>query len=152
MREIIFIHIFSVILWIGGMIILKFAVSPVLKNISDDAIKITKILEIMKRFFYIAFIASMLLIITAVILIIGLDLKTIGGNIYQIVMIKEIIWTVMFVILLFIILRRNRAKKYLKSNNIKMAIKTTLFIDKLIIVNIVLGLVSVYFGIILRGF
>jgi uncharacterized membrane protein len=152
MREIIFIHIFSVILWIGGMIILKFAVSPVLKNISDDAIKITKILEIMKRFFYIAFIASILLIVTAVILIIGLDLKTIGGNIYQIVMIKEIIWTVMFVILLFIILRRNRAKKYLKSNNIKMAIKTTLFIDKLIIVNIVLGLVSVYFGIILRGF
>lgn len=150
-RELIFIHILSAILWVGGMIVLRLAVTPSIKSIEDGSIRIARSLEIMKRFFSIVMVVSLLMLVSAIIFIIGLNLKN-AGDIYQVVIIKEAIWIIMFGVFLFIYFKRNQAQRYFVSGDIQGAKHNIFLIEKLILANIVFGLVAVYLGVILRGY
>jgi uncharacterized membrane protein len=150
-REIVFIHILSAIIWVGGMIAIRLAVKPSLVNIQDDNIRIARVLEIMKRFFSIVTFFIFLLIVTAVVFIIGLDLKN-AGSIYKVVIFKEAIWTIMVGIFIMIYASRNKAERLFVSGDIAGAKGKIGFIEKMILVNIILGLISLYFGVILRGY
>ena len=90
---IIFLHLISAIIWIGGMIVIRFAVHYSMQNIEDPKIKLGRTLENLKRFFSMVIPAILTLLITAIIMIIALGFK--GSELYSIVVIKEIIWSIM---------------------------------------------------------
>ena len=148
---IIFVHVLSAIIWIGSMITLRVAVHPALQNIENPTIKLGKTLEIMKRVLNLVIPMIILLIVTAVIMTIGLKFK--GTSLYTMVLVKEAIWTIMTIIFIIIYIKRFQAEKLFKKRafeEAKTKIKTVPNI--LLPINITLGFVALYLGIVLRGF
>lgn len=148
---IIFLHVISAVLWVGGMIALRFAVHYSMQNIEEPKIKLGRTLENLKRFFNMVIPAILILLITAIIMILGLELKT--TPLYKIALIKEIIWTVMTLIFIYIYIKRNKAQKLFDNGELALAKATLEPIAKIFIpTNIVLGLIAIFLGVTLRGF
>lgn len=150
-KYIIFFHVLSAIIWIGGMIVVRFAVHYSMQNIEEPKVKLARTLEILKRFFNIVIPAIVLLIITAVFMAIGMGFK--GTPLYMVVHFKEAIWTIMTIIFTIIYIKRNRAERaFIAGDLAKTKDELALLPKYLIPANIILGLIALYFGITLRGF
>ncbi len=148
---IVFLHVISAAIWVGGMIAIRFAVHYSMQNIEEPKIKLARTLELLKRFFNMVIPAILTLLITAVIMIIALGFK--GTELYNVVVIKEIIWSIMTVIFITIYIRRNKAQKAFDDGDFLTAKNNLLPIATYFIpINIVLGLISIFLGITLRGF
>jgi uncharacterized membrane protein len=148
---IVFLHVISAVIWVGGMIAIRFAVHYSMQNIEEPKIKLARTLELLKRFFNMVIPAILTLLITAIIMIIALGFK--GTELYNVVVIKEIIWSIMTVIFITIYIRRNKAQKAFDDGDFLTAKNNLLPIATYFIpINIVLGLISIFLGITLRGF
>ncbi len=151
MAIIIFLHVASAVVWIGGMISIRFAVHYSLSKIEDPVIRLGRNLELLKRFFDIVKYLVVVLLITAIVMIINFKFK--GGELYGIVIIKEILWTIMTLIFIYIYILRYQAQKYFEKQNFKQTkIKLSKIPSVLIPINITLGLIAIYLGVSLRGF
>ena len=73
--QIIFLHVISAVIWVGGMIALRFAVHPSVQDIAEPKIKIERTLQFLKTFFNIVIPCIAILLITAIIMIIALGFK-----------------------------------------------------------------------------
>lgn len=148
---IIFLHVISAIVWIGGMIVIRFAVHYSMQNIEEPKIKLGRTLENLKRFFSMVIPSIITLLITAIILILALDFK--DTELYKFVIAKEIIWFIMTVIFIIIYIKRDKAQKAFDSGDFLSAINQLNPLAKYLIpINIFLGIVAVILGITLRGF
>ena len=148
--EIIFLHVLSAIIWVGGMIAIRFAVHYSMAKVEDPTIKLGRTLESLKRFFMMVVPSIFVLLITAIIMIIGLGFK--GTELYSIVIIKEAIWVVMAVVFTVIYIKRNKAQKCFDNNDfIGAKNHLTPLAAWMIPLNTFLGIVALYFGITLRG-
>ena len=148
---IVFLHVISAVIWVGGMIAIRFAVHYSIQNIEDPKVKLGRTLENLKRFFNIVIPTIITLLITAIIMIIALGFK--GTALYNIVIVKEIIWTIMLIIFITIYMKRNKAQKAFDSGDFVNTKKQLIPIATYFIpINIVLGLVAIFLGITLRGF
>jgi len=148
---IVFIHVLSAIVWIGGMIAIRVTVHPSLQTIESPQIKLGKTLEIMKRLLNMVIPMIIALIVTAVLLAIGEGLKE--TELYTIVLIKEGIWTLMTIIFIFIFIKRHQAEKLFKQRDFAQAKKQVKYIPNILLpINIILGLTALYLGVALRGF
>ena len=146
---IVFLHVISAVIWVGGMIAIRFAIHYSMQNIEEPKIKLARTLENLKRFFNMVIPAILTLLITAIILIITLKLKE--SELYNIVIIKEIIWSIMTLIFITIYIRRIKAQKAFDNNDFLNTKNNLLPIATYFIpVNIVLGLVAIFLGITLR--
>ena len=144
-------HVISAVIWVGGMIAIRFAVHYSMQNIEDPKIKLARTLENLKRFFNMVIPAILTLLITAIIMIIALGFK--GTELYSVVIIKEIIWSIMTLIFITIYIKRNKAQKAFDNNDFLNAKSNLLPIATYFIpINIVLGLIAIFLGITLRGF
>jgi len=148
---IIFLHVLSAIVWVGGMIAIRFAVHFSMQSIEKPEIKLKVILNYLQRFFTIVRPMIGLLLVTSVFMTIGFAFK--GTPLAITAHIKEAIWLVMTVIFIIIYLKRNTAQMYFDAKDYKSAKETLEIIAKYLIpLNILLGLIALYFGISLRGF
>lgn len=148
---IVFLHVISAVIWVGGMIAIRFAVHYSMQNIEEPKVKLGRTLENLKRFFYIVIPTIITLLITAIIMIIALGFK--GTALYNIVIAKEIIWTIMLLIFITIYMKRNKAQKAFDNGDFANTKKQLIPIATYFIpINIVLGLVAIFLGITLRGF
>ena len=148
---IVFIHVLSAIVWVGGMIAIRLTVHPSLQTIESPEVKLGKTLEIMKRLLNMVIPMIIALIITAVILAIGEGFK--GTPLYSIVIIKEAIWTIMTIIFIVIYIKRHQAEKLFEQRDFAEAKERVKLIPNLLLpINISLGLIALYLGITLRGF
>ena len=148
---IVFLHVISAVIWVGGMIAIRFAVHYSMQNIEDPKIKLGRTLENLKRFFNMVIPAILTLLITAIIMIIALGFK--GTELYSVVIAKEIIWTIMTLIFITIYIKRNKAQKAFDSGDFANAKNNLLPIATYFIpANIILGLIAIFLGITLRGF
>ena len=130
---IIFLHIISAVIWVGGMIAIRFAVHQSCAMITDPKIKMERAAHTLKRLFTIVTPFAVILIITAVIMAVGLGFRAaamdVMGNViddyamslYQTIHIKEAIWLVMSINLGVMIYRRNQAQKALTNNDLGRA-------------------------------
>ena len=147
---IVFLHVISAVIWVGGMIAIRFAVHYSMQNIEEPKIKLARTLELLKRFFFMVIPAILTLLITAIIMIIALGFK--GTELYSVVIVKEIIWTIMTLIFITIYIKRNKAQKAFNSGDFASAKNNLLPIATYFIpINIILGLIAIFLGIILRG-
>ena len=149
---VIFFHVLGAIVWVGGMIAIRFAVHPSLQNISDDQVRLARILEITGRLFALVLPFILLLIAT------GLYMAHVFGfrghtDLSVVVHVKEAIWLVMTINYAVMVWLRFKAQSYYLSANYLMAKKYLAPIPKYLLpLNIFLGVLALYFGLVLRGF
>ncbi|PHO08694.1 hypothetical protein CPG37_13135 [Malaciobacter canalis] len=147
----IFLHVLSAVIWVGGMIAIRFAIHYSMQGIQEPKIRLERTLENLKRFFNMVIPTILILLITAIIMILILGFK--GTNLYSVVIAKEIIWTVMSIVFITIYVKRNKAQKLFEEGDFTGCKKQLLPIAKYFIpLNIFLGLIAIYLGVTLRGF
>jgi len=150
MQFIVFLHVLSAIIWIGGMIVIRFAIHYSMQNIKDPKIKIGKTLENLKRFFNLVIPSIITLLITAILMLMEFNFNETELN--SIAITKEVIWTIMTIIFIFIFIKRNKAQQFFNSGDFANAKNNLLPIATYLIpINIILGLVAIFLGIVLRG-
>ncbi len=148
---IVFLHVISAVIWVGGMIAIRFAVHYSMQEVEDPKIKLGRTLETLRRFFNMVIPSIILLLATAIIMIIALGFK--GTPLYSFVIAKEAIWTIMTIIFIVIFIKRKQAQKAFDEGKLPIAKEKLLPIaNYLIPINVVLGLIAIYLGITLRGF
>lgn len=144
---IIFLHLLSAIVWIGGMIVIRFIVHYSIQKIEEPKLRLNTSLTILKRFFYTVIFSIILLLITAIIMVVALNLSD------SIVIIKEFIWAIMTVIFIYIYIKRLKAQKAFNNLNFLEAKKQLAPLTQYLIpINIILGLLALTLGVTLRGF
>ncbi len=148
---IVFLHVTSALIWVGGMIAIRFAVHYSMQELDDPKIKIGRTLETLRRFFNMVIPAIIILFATSIIMIIALGFK--GTSLYNVVMAKEAIWTIMSIVFIIIFIKRKQAQKAFDGDELLIAKNKLLPIAKYLIpINIILGLLATFLGVILRGF
>lgn len=148
---IVFLHVLSAVIWVGGMIAIRFAVHHSMQKVDEPKIKLGRTLESLKRFFSMVIPSIIVLLLTAIIMIIALGFK--GTELYSIVIAKEVIWTIMTIVFTIIYVKRNQAQKAFDKGEFPLAKQKLQPIASFLIpLNIVLGFIAIYLGVTLRGF
>ncbi|AXH13235.1 hypothetical protein [Halarcobacter bivalviorum] len=148
---IVFLHVLSAVVWVGGMIVIRFAVHYSMQSVEEPQIKLGRTLENLKRFFSMVIPSIIILLLTAIIMIIALKFK--GTELYAFVIAKEVVWVVMTIIFTLVYIKRNQAQKAFDKGEFPLAKQKLQPIASFLIpLNIVLGLVAIYLGVTLRGF
>jgi len=161
---IIFLHIISAVIWVGGMIAIRFAAHQSLQMIEDPKIRLERAAHTLKRLFTIVWPFVLVLLSTAVLMAVGLGFRAAAldasGNVideyamslYNTVHIKEAIWLIMALNLAAMMFRRRKAEIALKEGNIGVAKDMLGLIAKYMVpVNIVLGITAIFIGVVLRN-
>ncbi len=147
---IVFLHVISAVVWVGGMIAMRYAAHPSFMQIESPAHRLERIADALKRLFCIAAPFVIILLVTAVIMVMGYELSSTQYETYGYV--KEGIWTVMFINLALMIRRRNRAVKLLNEGDMVGAKFSLELIGKYMVpLNIILGIVAIFLGTILSN-
>jgi len=148
---IIFFHVISAVIWVGGMIAIRFAVHNAMQDIEKPELKLKIILNYLKSFFAIVRPAIGLLLVTAVFMTIGFGFK--GTPLAPVAHTKEALWVIMTILFVLISLKRNKAQMYFDAKDYKSAKETLSLLSVFLIpANIILGIIALYLGITLRGF
>ncbi len=144
-HEVVFLHVLSAIIWVGGMIAIRFAVHPTMQSIDEPKIKLGKTLALMGKFFHIVMPFIFILLITAIILIFA-----IGKN--PAIEMKESIWMIMTANFTWMYFKRRKAQKLFDEGKLPEAKAMVALIPKILLpLNILLGVVALWLGVGLRG-
>lgn len=121
-----------------------------MQNIEEPKIKLERTLENLKRFFSLVIPAILTLLITAIIMIIGLGFKE--NTLYSLIIVKELIWSLMTIIFIIIYIKRNKAQKSFLNEDMNTTKNNLIPIANYFIpINILLGIVAIFIGVLLRG-
>jgi len=142
---IIFLHIISAVIWIGGMIAMRYAAHPSFMEIESPAKRLERISDALKRLFNIVLVFIFILAGTGAVLTIGYQLKYTEYHIYT--HIKEGIWSVMAINYFIMMQRRKKADKAILEGNFVFAKNQLELIGKFMVpLNIALGIVAIAIG------
>ncbi len=148
---VIFLHILSAVVWVGGMVAIKFAVHPAMQMIATEEVRISRSLHITKNLFYLVLPFIFILVTTGIIMIYGLGHK---GD--MLVHVKEGLWTLMLINFVAMFIRRNKAEQLSRKGGqerVQEAKKLMTIITKYMLpANILFGVIAIYVGGMLRGF
>lgn len=161
---IVFLHVISAVIWVGGMIAIRFATHQSLALITDPKMRLERAAHTLKRLFTIVWPFVIVLIVTAVFMAVGLGFRAAAvdatGNvideyamsIYNTVHIKEAIWMVMALNLGAMMWRRRKAEMALREGNLAVAKDMLgLIAQYMVPVNIALGVIAIFIGVVLRN-
>jgi uncharacterized membrane protein len=145
-HTVVFLHVLSAFVWVGGMIAIRVAVHPVLQTIEDPRIKLGKTLEITGRLFHLVIPFILTLIVT------GLMMAAVYGTVDLLISWKETIWTVMTLNFSYMYLQRRAAWKLFEAGKLPEAkVKVKHIPNVLLPINIILGIAALFIGVSLRG-
>jgi uncharacterized membrane protein len=141
---IVFLHVLSGVIWVGGMIAIRVAVHPSMQSIEEPKIKLGKTLMITGKLFQLVMPFIAILLLTAIVMI------SIHSSIY--VYIKVVIWIFMTLNFSYMYIKRASAQKLFDGGDLKSAkVKVSDIPNFLLPINIVLGVIAIYLGVLLRG-
>ncbi len=160
---IVFLHVISAVIWVGGMVAMRFAAHHSFISIEDPKTRLARIAHALKRLFTIVLPFVIILIITAVLMAVGWDFRNAAvdasGNVidenamkmYNLVHLKEVIWMLMAMNLGVMIFLRSKAEKLLAADSMAEAKKKLSLIGTYLVpINITLGVIAIYMGVVLR--
>jgi len=161
---IIFLHVISAVIWVGGMVAMRFAAHNSFMQIESPLHRLERISHALKRLFIIVTPFVIILIITAVIMAVGLGFRVaavdangividkFAFHLYNLVHIKEAIWMIMAGNLFVMAVLRVKADKLLMKGDAPGAKKFLSLIGKYMVpLNIILGIIAIYLGVTLRN-
>ena len=142
---IVFLHVISAVVWVGGMIAIRLAAHQSFMQIESPAHRLERVAHTLKRLFTIVVPFVIILLITAIIMIKGYGLSQSEFSIMSHA--KEGVWAVMAINLFVMIQRRNRAVKLLNEGDMVGAKFSLELIGKYMVpLNIILGIVAIFLG------
>ncbi len=163
---IVFLHVLSAIIWVGGMIAMRVAVHPVIARggVTDAQMllsdKIADILEPKQRLGITMqtvgrlfnLVMPFIVILFATGLIMAVAMGGHHGASKELFITKEILWTIMAINYGFMYYKRATAWKMFNQGKVKEAkARMKWMANVLLPLNIVLGLVALWMGVSLRG-
>jgi len=163
---IVFLHVLSAFIWVGGMIAIRMAVHPVISGggvtpeqklqsdvmskMLEPAQRLGITLQIMGKLFNLVMIFIVLLFVTGLIMVIALEGHQ--GNFRDLYLAKEIIWTIMAANYTYMYIQREKAWKLFSKGEVALAKAQLSLIPNLLLpINIILGIVALWMGVSLRG-
>lgn len=147
---IVFLHVLSAVIWVGGMIAIRFAVHPAMQSIDDPDIKLGKNLMLVGRFFHL--VIPFILLVFATGFVMAVALQGHHGEQKMTFMLKESVWVVMAANFSWMYLKRRKAQRLFDQGDLPSAKAAVVLIPKLLLpINIVLGILALWLGITLRG-
>ncbi|MDX1809840.1 MAG: hypothetical protein R3331_09895 [Sulfurospirillaceae bacterium] len=159
-----FLHIISAVVWVGGMIIMRYGAHYSFQNIEQTEVRLKSSLYALKRLFILVAPFIVTLLVTAIILAVGLGFRDAAidksGNVinsyafrlYNIIHVKESIWTIMTLNYLAMVILRNKAQKLLDLKDFAGAKNKAVLIAKYMVpLNILLGIIAIFLGVYLRN-
>ncbi len=142
---IVFLHVISAVMWVGGMVAMRYAAHPSFLEIESPAKRLERIADALKRLFCIVAPFVLVLLATAIIMLKGYSIS--DSEFKNIGYAKEAIWTIMFLNLGYMIRRRNNAQKALEKGEFVVAKNQLEMIGKYMVpLNIGLGVVAIFLG------
>lgn len=142
---IVFLHVISAVVWVGGMIAMRYAAHYSFLEIESPQKRLERIAHALKRLFVIVLPFVIILIVTAIFMIKGYGLSQ--SHFSPLSHAKEGIWTIMFINLMVMIFRRNRGERFLNEGNMVGAKNQLELIGKFMVpLNIVLGIAAIFLG------
>ena len=164
---IVFLHVLSAFVWVGGMIAIRIAVHPVISrggvtgvqmlqnDVMDSMLKPQQrlgiTLQITGRLFNLVMPFIVILFVTGLIMAIATGGH--HGDLKSFFLTKEILWTIMTVNYIYMYTKRAKAWKLFSKGEVALAKAQMSFIPRLLLpLNIVLGIVALWLGVTLRGF
>ncbi len=149
-HTVVFLHVLSAFVWVGGMISIRVAVHPVLQSIDEPKIKLSKTLEITGRLFHLVIPFILILLVTGLMMAIGSNGH--HGDLKYFFLAKETIWMVMTLNFIYMYLQRRAAWELFERGSLAEAkVKVKYIPNVLLPVNIMLGILALYLGVSLRG-
>ena len=162
--QIIFLHVISAVIWVGGMVAMRFAAHNSFAEIESPLHRLERVSHALKRLFMIVSPFVVILIITAVIMAVGLGFReaavdvnhnVIDANamiLYNLIHVKEGIWVIMAVNLALMMFLRRQGEQLLNKGDARGAKgKLSLIGTYMVPLNIVLGVIAIYLGVFLRN-
>ena len=159
---IVFVHVLSAVVWVGGMIAMRFAAHYSFQELEGEQ-RLRRTAQALGNLFKIVAPFIVILILTAVLMAVGWGFRAaavdadgnvidaVAFHVYQLVHVKEAIWMVMTMNYLYMVWRLVKANKALKLNELPVAKVMLGMIGKYLVpLNIILGLVAIYLGVALR--
>lgn len=152
-RLIIFLHVASSALLIGSLFVMRFIIQPVEVEVPDIKIKYSSCIKMLKRYLIFLIPILSIIILSSLFMHLGMGFKNGNPATYVMVHTKEALWTFIVFNFMYMYLKYRKAKKGLDSENyIEVEENVILMVKYIVPLNLVLALVSVYFGVVLRGF
>jgi uncharacterized membrane protein len=163
---IVFLHVLSAFVWVGGMIAIRVAVHPVIQRggvtaseMLQNDVKASMLvpkqrlgitLQITGRLFNLVMLFIAILFVTGLMMAIATGGH--HGDLKSLFLSKEIIWTIMAVNYTYMYIKRAKAWKLFSQGDVALAKAQMSFIPHLLLpINIVLGIVALWLGVSLRG-
>ncbi len=164
---IVFLHVISAIIWVGGMIAIRVASHPVVARggVTDEQMlqsdmvasileskqRLGIILQTTGRLFNLVIFFIISLFVTGLIMAVATGGH--HGALKTLFLSKEIIWTIMTINFTYMYIRRAKAWKLFCAGEIKQAKAKMKWIPNVLLpLNIGLGLIALWMGVSLRGF
>ncbi len=142
---IVFLHVLSAVIWVGGMVAMRYAAHPSFVEIESPLKRLERIADALKRLFCIVAPFVLLLLATAILMIKGYSISETEYKSFAYA--KEAIWTIMFINLGVMIRRRNNAQKAIERGELLLAKNQLGMIGKYMVpLNIALGVVAIFLG------
>jgi uncharacterized membrane protein len=152
-RIIVFLHVTSAALLIGSLFVMRFIIQPVEVDVPDIKIKFTSCMKMLKRYMIVTAPLMGIIIVTSLFMHLGLGFKSGNPTTYVMVHTKEALWTFITFNFIYMYLKYVKAKKgFDEENYIEVEENVILMVRYLIPLNLVLAIISVYFGVVLRGY
>ena len=162
----VFLHVLSAFIWVGGMIAIRVAVHPVISRggvaeeqmLKSDVMSLIMTppkrlgitLQIMGRLFNL--VLPFIIILFATGLTMAIATGGHQGDLKSLFLSKEIIWTVMAVNFTYMYIKRAKAWELFSEGNVAEAKARLTWIPNVLLpLNIVLGLIALWLGVSLRG-
>ena len=144
---IVFLHVISAVVWVGGMIIMRYAVHYSFAHLEGPE-KLQRTSHALKNLFLLVSPFILTLLATALIMATAMGLNF--SDVKTVVMAKEAIWTIMALNFLLMLWLRSKAQKNITIGEYAKARASLEPIGKYMVpLNITLGVIAIYLGVIL---
>ncbi|MBN2894549.1 MAG: hypothetical protein JXK05_01470 [Campylobacterales bacterium] len=144
---IIFLHVLSAVIWVGGMIAMRFAAHYSFAALEAPQ-RLARTAHALRNLFMMVVPFVLLLLLTALIMAVGMGLH--HGELKLIAFAKEGIWSVMALNLGAMIYRRKKAQRLIDAGEFSSAAPLLGLIGRVMVpVNIALGIVAIFLGVML---
>jgi uncharacterized membrane protein len=145
----IFVHVMGAVIWVGGMVAMRYAAHYSFVDIVSPADRLAKTSAALKRLFMIVMPFVLLIAATGALLTVAYDIK--HTEFHYLTHLKEAIWGVMFLNLSTMMWRRSKADESMQRGDYSRAGALLRPIAKFMVpLNIVLGVGAIFLGTLLR--
>ncbi len=146
---VLFLHVLSAVVWVGGMIAMRFAAHQSFMELREPPQRLERVNHALKRLFTIVAPFIVILLVTALMMAAGLNLHK--GEHAVVAFAKEGIWSLMALNYLAMVLRRNKVEKLIEIGSLVEAKEKLAPIGAYMVpANIIFGLIAIYLGATLR--